>query len=363
MRGMGRIFKRGPVYWIAYSYRGKEYRESSRSESDSQARKLLKKRIGETSVGTFIGPNEERLTFEGMADMLLIDYQINGKRSIATLRGLIRHLSGSFGMTKAVDITADRIATYIGDRQREGAANASINRELAALKRMFNLAVRARRLNHAPYVEMLAENNARQGFVDHPGFIAVRHALPTYLKDPITFLYFSGWRAGEMKALEWRDVDLDGKVVRLRPEVSKSQEGRVLPLAGELLEVVERARAKRRPDCPFVFHDDGHPIGNFRKAWRTACRAAGLNEILVHDLRRAAVRNMVRAGVPDRVAMALSGHKTRSIFERYNIVSESDLVAASERLQAHLSTQTIERKVSPLKSERGKRPRSSSRHA
>ncbi|MBF6571262.1 MAG: tyrosine-type recombinase/integrase [Candidatus Binataceae bacterium] len=356
MRGMGRIFKRGPVYWIAYSYRGKEHRESARSESESQARKLLKKRIGETSAGTFIGPNEERLTFEGMAGMLLIDYQINGKRSVATLRGLIRHLSVSFGMTKAVDITADRIAAYIAHRQREGAANASINRELAALKRMFNLAVRARKLNHAPYIAMLSENNARQGFVDHPGFLAVRDALPAHLKDPITFLYFSGWRAGEMKALEWRDVDLDGKVVRLRPEVSKNKAGRVLPLAGELLEVVEQARAKRRPDCKFVFHDDGQPIGSFRKAWRTACKAAGQNEILVHDLRRTAIRNMVRAGVPDRIAMALSGHKTRSIFDRYNIVSESDLVAASERLQAHLSAQIAELpRVKPLKPVRGKR--------
>ena len=349
MRGMGRIFKRGPVYWIAYSYRGKEHRESSHSDSESQARKLLKKRIGETSAGTFIGPNEERLTFEGMADMLLTDYQINGKRSLSTLRGLIRHLSGSFGMTRAVDISADRIAAYIANRQRERAANASINRELAALKRMFNLAVRARKLNHAPYVAMLAENNARQGFVDHSGFLAISNALPSHLRDPITFLYFSGWRAGEMKALEWRDVDLDGKVVRLRPEVSKNKDGRVLPLAGELLEVVERARAERRPDCQFVFHDGGQPIGNFRKAWRTACLAAGLNTILVHDLRRTAVRNMVRAGVSDRVAMALSGHKTRSIFDRYNIVSESDLVAASERLQAHLSSQTTKPRVRQLK--------------
>lgn len=361
MRGMGRIFKRGPVYWIAYSYRGKEHRESARSESENQARKLLKQRIGETSAGTFIGPTEEHVAFEGIADLLLTDYQINGKRSIATLRGLIRHLSGSFAMSRAVDITADRIAAYIAIRQHEGAANASINRELAALKRMFSLAVRMRKLSHAPYVAMLSENNARQGFVDHPGFLAVRDALPSHLKDPITFLYFSGWRAGEMKALEWRDVDLDGRVVRLRPEVSKNKDGRVLPLAGELLAVVERARAKRRPDCPFVFHDDGQPIGNFRKAWSTACKAAGQNEILVHDLRRTAVRNMVRAGVPDRVAMALSGHKTRSIFDRYNIVSESDLVAASERLQAHLSTQIAEPTVRPIKTGRASAPRPSPR--
>jgi integrase len=363
IRGLGRIFRRGPVYWIAYSYRGKEYRESARSESESQARKLLKKRIGETSAGTFIGPNEERLAFESMAAMLVTDYQINGMRSIATLRGLIRHLRYSFAMTKAIDITPERIAAYVAHRQSEGGANASINRELAALKRMFNLAVRARRLSHAPYIAMLTENNARQGFVDHAGFIALRQALPEYLKDPITFLYFSGWRSGEMKALEWRDVDLDGRVVRLRPEISKSQEGRVLPLAGELFEVAQRARVKRRPDCPFVFHDHGQPIGNFRKAWRTACDTAGLDRILVHDLRRTAVRNLVRAGVPDRVAMSLSGHKTRSIFDRYNIVSESDLVAASERLQAHLSTQPHESKVTPLNSRRSSEPRAPKRRA
>jgi hypothetical protein len=109
------------------------------------------------------------------------------------------------------------------------------------------------------------------------------------------------------------------------------------------------ARAECRPDCQFVFRDGGQPIGDFRKAWRTACVAAGLNTILVHDLRCTAMRNMVHAGVSDRVAMALSGHKTRSIFDRYNTVSESDLVAASERLQAHLGAQATEPKVGPLK--------------
>ena len=121
--------------------------------------------------------------------------------------------------------------------------------------------------------------------------------LSEYLRDPIAFLYLSGWRLGEMKALEWRDVDLAGKVVHLRPEISKNKDGRLLPLSGELLEIMDRAHAKRRPDCPFVFHRDGEPIGDFRKAWSTACKAAGLHPILVHDLRRTAVRNMVRAGI------------------------------------------------------------------
>jgi integrase len=176
---------------------------------------------------------------------------------------------------------------------------------------------------------MLEENNARQGFLDHAGFLSLREVLPAYLKDPVTFLYHSGWRVSEMRALEWRDVDLSGKVVRLRPEISKNKDGRLLPLEGELVAVFARAKDLRRLDCPYVFHADGQKIGDFKKAWKTACKKAGIEGTLVHDLRRTAVRNMVRAGVRERVAMALTGHKTRSIFDRYNIVSEADLHEAS----------------------------------
>jgi integrase len=241
---------------------------------------------------------------------------------------------------KALDLTSDRINTHIARRQQEGAKNATINRELAALKRMFSLAVQAGKLSSKPYIPTLEENNARQGFLDHGSFLVLRENLPVHLKDPVTFLYHSGWRVSEMRALEWRDVALAGHVIRLRPEISKNKDGRVLPIkAGELFEIIERAKQNRLLSCPYVFHQEGQRIGDFGKAWKTACKAAGFNQIIVHDLRRSAVRNMVRAGIPERVAMSLSGHKTRSVFDRYNIVSESDLAIASERLQAHLEEQ------------------------
>ncbi len=213
---------------------------------------------------------------------------------------------------------------------------------------MFTLAVQDGRLSNAPYVPTLEADNIRQGSLDHGAFVSLRAKLPPYLQDPITFLYFSGWRLSEMKALEWRDVGLADGIVRLRPEISKSKDGRLLPLSGELLQVIERAHSTRRPDCSFVFHRDGEPIGDFRKPWATACKAAELHPVLVHDLRRTAVRNMVHAGIPDRVTMALSGHKTRSVFDRYNIVSEADLVTAAERLHQHLSTGPEAAKVIPL---------------
>ena len=200
MRGFGRVFKRGSIYWIAYNHRGREHRESAKTENESAARKFLKKRIGEVTSEKFIGPSEERLSFEIMADALVTDYEINKLRSLRSVKLSLRHLRRSFPLARAVDLTTDRIKKYMRSRQREGAVNASINRELSALKRMFKLAVESGRLRFAPHVLMLEENNARQGFVDHDVFLTVRKHLPVYLKDPVTFLYLSGWRLGEMKA-------------------------------------------------------------------------------------------------------------------------------------------------------------------
>jgi len=153
-----------------------------------------------------------------------------------------------------------------------------------------------------------------------------------------------------MRQLEWRDVDLSGRVVRLRPEISKNKDGRVWPFQGELLEVIERAKQKRVLSSLYVSDESEPPIGNFRKAWQTAAVAAGLCKcekingkkkytgIIVHDLRRTGVRNMIRAGVPERVAMSLSGHKTPGVFDRYNIVSESDLRDAMTKTTAYVDS-------------------------
>lgn len=185
---------------------------------------------------------------------------------------------------------------------------------------------------------MLKEAHPWQGFVTHSEIERLRDALPADLRDPIAFLYYSGWRVGEMRSLEWRDI-MAGSI-RLRPENSKNDEARVLPLTRELAAIIDRARARRIPEIPNVFHrDNGTPIGLFRKSWVTACRKAGLGAILVHDLRRSCIKNLVDAGVPEKTAMSISGHKTRSVFDRYQINDEQTLTRALEKVSDHLAGQ------------------------
>ena len=217
-----------------------------------------------------------------------------------------------------------------------------INRELAILKRTFTLAIQAGRIMHRPHIPMLEEDNVRKGFFELAQMHAVRERLPEPLRPVITFAYITGWRVpSEVLTLEWRQVDLGHGTVTLDQGKTKNREGRTFVMTTELRQVLESQRNKtseleRQRDriVRWAFHRNGKPIRTFKGAWKAACIAAGLPGHIPHDFRRTAVRNLVRAGVPERVAMTMTGHKTRSVFERYNIVSEADLQDAARKLDA-----------------------------
>jgi integrase len=163
-------------------------------------------------------------------------------------------------------------------------------------------------------------------------------------------------RKGEIGALTWEALDRDGNrwTLRLHAKDAKTGHGRALALEGPLRDVIERRLAARRLDCPLIFHRDGEPIREFRKAWASALRRAGLRGLRFHDLRRSAVRNMVRAGVDPAIAMKVSGHWTRAVFDRYNIVSEDDLRDAMLKTASYVSTLPTERTVAVLPAATGK---------
>ena len=206
---------------------------------------------------------------------------------------------------------------------------------------MFNLALQTEKLPSAPYIPSLTENNVRTGFSEYEEFLALRNALPTFLYPVVTFGYYTGWRVTEVLNLQWRQVSLEEAEVRLDPGTTKNGKGRVIYLDGELLDTMKEQRdfvlslqRERGEIIPWVFvnPDTVDRIRYFRRPWIHACKQVGLDGRIFHDFRRTAVRNMVRAGVPEVVAMSISGHRTRSVFDRYNIVSEEDLREAARRI-------------------------------
>ena len=198
--------------------------------------------------------------------------------------------------------------------------------------------------DRVPYIPMLKEYNVRKGFFEHAEFVALRDTLPYYLKGFVTFAYKTGWRVSEITSLTWNQVDSDNGIVRLESGETKNDEARTVYLDDELQEIFNHqweSRKRSRKLTPYVFPNlDGKGrINDFRKSWNKACKDTKIGKKLFHDFRRTAARNMVRAGIPEDVAMMISGHKTRSIFERYKIVNDSDLQLAAQKQAVYLESQ------------------------
>ena len=164
-RGDGSIYLRGRIWWIKYSAKGDSVCESSGSDKEVEARKLLKKRMGEIVTGNFIGPDAEKVTVAELADDVVTDYRVNEQDSLDKAIRSANRIKAFFGNTKAHSVKGDSVRKYTAQRQEEGAANATINRELAFLKRAFNLAIESEKIVRKPYISMLEENNVRTGFL------------------------------------------------------------------------------------------------------------------------------------------------------------------------------------------------------
>jgi integrase len=376
-RGSGSVYQQGRVWWISYRGADGKRRAESTEGGKGAAEKLLQKRNGSRAHNLPIIPKAEKLTFNDAAQAVIDDFTANGKTSIAVVqRRLKLHLLPYFGGRRMAGITSADVTAFIAKRQADTivtrkahvitlddgteqqvpavtklVSNAEINRELQTLKRAFNLAIGAGLLAMKPKITLLREAPARAGFFEREQYDSVLAHLPAEIQPVITFAYITGWRiASEVLPLEWRQVDFDAGEVRLEPGTTKNKEGRTFPFTAELRTVLkaqhdEHERLKKAGHIfPQVFFREvaderggvKHPkaITSFNKAWKIACRAAGCPGRIPHDLRRTAVRNLVRAGIPERVAMMMTGHKTPSVFQRYNIVSGGDLKDAARKLDS-----------------------------
>jgi integrase len=185
---------------------------------------------------------------------------------------------------------------------------------------------------------MAQEENIRKGFLRDEQYSALLAALPGELKPLFVTAYETGIRKGELLTIRWEQVDFESGSIGLETGETKNGESRTVPIVpGDMEDLLRGAKQERDatyPNSPWVFNREGKPIKDFRATWAKACARAGVPDLKFHDLRRTAVRNMRRAGVPQVVRMKISGHKTDSMERRYNIVDGDDISIAKGLMEA-----------------------------
>ncbi len=317
----------------------------------SAAIKLYRKRKTEILEGKKF-PDKLRavVRISDLAPALLRDYEMNEKRSYESVERRLRlRVLPFFGAMIANEVATDDLDRYVDEPRHEGAENATINREIAALKRIYNLARRSRppKVREVPAFPHLKENPPRRGFVIDREYQALMDCAPElWLKAILAVAYTFGFRRGELLELKVRQIDSSQRTIHLDPGSTKNDEARTVKMTREVYDLLAQCIRSKKPE-DYVFTRAGHErVLNFRGAWYSLCETAGLGRfakgednkvrwegLIFHDLRRSAVRNIVRRGVSERVAMMLSGNKTRSVFDRYNIVSETDLEEAAAKIE------------------------------
>jgi integrase len=340
--------RKARLYWIAYRVGDQRRREPAKTANRQAAETLLRTRLSALDRGEV--PATGTAKWEDLAALIRADYLAHGRRSTARLELSLRHLGEAFAGQRAASITAERVSAYAARRLEDGAARATVNRELAALRRALRLGHRSGRLAVVPHIQQLREANVREGFFERPDFGRLVRALPRDLRACAVAAYLTGWRmVSELLTRQWRHVDLRAGWLRLEPGEGKTGEGRQFPLFPELALVL---RAQRRATdgqerrlgriIPWIFHHDGEPLfyraqhgllpsAYLRASWAAACRQAGLDGRIRHDFRRTAARDMLRAGVSVPTVMRALGWRSEAMVRRYAIVSDGDLREAGAK--------------------------------
>jgi integrase len=345
-KGQGNVFvePRSKNYQLSYWNGWRQVRESSRTTDHKEALAILQRKLAEVSAGKSAGV--ERITISSLLQLVIDDYRRNDKSDLReTEQRINRLLRPAFGHMRATAFTTKALNAYIAGRKELGRKNATINRELAHLRRAFNLGYKndpplVARVPHIPALN--EKDNVREGFLEADKYRLILDALTDEVKPIFVVGYHLGMRTGELLALKRSWVDIPGRTIHVNGRATKNKNAKTAPIYGDMLPCLKdllRRGSSESPKCIWLFSRGGKPIRDFRADWEDACQAAGVPGLLFHDLRRTAVRNMLRAGVQEKVAMQISGHKTNSMLWRYNITNERDIRDAGERIEAYLKVQ------------------------
>jgi len=347
--GAGTIYRRGGIWWVKIHVDGRPVYESSKSTKYEDAVKkrdqLIAKKVRRELHG---GAPDRILIGELLDDVLKSDIQ----ESTRYVWGLVveKNLRPFFGNMRAARLSTDLMNDYREKRRKDGCSEATANRELTILRTAFHNARKQTppKVYNIPYFPMVKETTVRKGFLTDDQYKRLLNSLPAELQCLFVCDYLTGIRKSELLAITWDQVDFESGFISLPGETTKTREGRSVPiLKGDMARLLRKAKRDHDaywPDSPWVFSRSGKPIKSFRHAWIKAVAASGVPGLTFHDLRRTAVRNMRRAGVPQVIRMAISGHKTDSIERRYNIVDGDDIKTAKQFMEARLKLPTQSKK-------------------
>jgi integrase len=354
-RGTGAIFSvpGSKNLLVGYTDANGEYqRESCGSPKRTDAQNFLKSRMEAVSAGNFLGPRIEKITVNELFGDLIQDYKKHEKFHLWPERTWNAHLKDYFGATKlplekdaiysgmrASRVGTSQIAGYVEKRQGEKASKSTINRELALLRRAFSLGLDAepQKVSRVPKFHRFIvseKGNERRGFVEEAEYRRLAGlANEPWLRALLALAYTYGFRKAELLEMKCSQVDLLNNTVCLYSGETKNDEGRIVYLTDECRLLVTELRKSKQPEDFLLTRENGEPVRDLRGTWTALTDEAKLPGLLLHDFRRSAVRNMIRRGVPQKTAREISGHKTDSVFNRYNIVSEADLQDAARKIE------------------------------
>jgi integrase len=349
--GSGSLYLRGDIWWVKVRVDGRPVYESSKSTKKSDAIKLRDKLLAQRHRGELSGGAPDKVLITELLDDVLKS-DIKDSTRYVWEKCIEKNVRPFFGRYRAQRLSTDLMDSYRKKRKAEGRADATVNRELSILRTAFHNARKRTppKVNVVPYFPMKAETTIRKGFLTDEQYAKLRDELPAELKSLFVTAFITGMRRGELTVIRWPQVDFEAGLITLEHGETKNDEARSVPiLEGDmrnLLVAAKKERDEKWPRSPWVFSRQGEPIKDFRWAWDEACARAGVPDLNFHDLRRTAVRNMRRAGIPQVVRMKISGHKTDSMERRYNIVDTEDLSIAKELLEKRMrSSATVTNNV------------------
>jgi integrase len=374
-RGTGSIFLQpgSSIWWYQIWVNGKRERGSTGCRSKREADAFVRRKLAEYSVG-LSSPETQKVTVKDLVEDVLLRNKNNGNKTVADDESRWKnHLEPFFGYLRATQVSSDLIDRYINKRKSDqtrsktAPENGTINRELALLKSAFNHATEQTppKVRFVPHFNMLEENNVRRGFLQDEQYLRLSRECAVegvWLVGLFETAYAYGWREDELLALRVGQLDLLGKIIDLGE--TKNGDQRMIHMTEHVFQCLVRCVAGKKSDDFVLTRDDGSRIKDFRQAWWNACVRAGLGRfecrdcgsnvsegrrcatceskkkakyigLKFHDLRRTGIRNMSRKGVPEKVGMLISGHKTDSVYRRYNIVDMEVLKTATTKIEEH----------------------------